>query len=83
MLVLSAACTSGIPWLCDLIPKDKLKELISRTVRFLARLRYTSNTARTDIEILQAIQKHLFNSYDDVLRGDGSLSMHASFSSDL
>ena len=73
MLVLSATYCSKIAWLCELITEDKLRGLLSRTIRFLARLRYTSKTARTDIEILQAIQRKLFG-YNDEAGSSGQPS---------
>lgn len=85
MLVLSATLHSNVPWLSDLISRERLQELFARTVRFLRRLRYCSRTANADVEILQTVHRSLFNcsvQTDD--RMDVSNMMHnTSFSSDM
>jgi hypothetical protein len=58
MLVLSATYNSG--YLRRLVPEDKFKALLNRTIKFLRRLAPISPTSRADCLILEKFEKTLF-----------------------
>lgn len=86
MLVLSAVYNSQNPWLSDMVTADTLRYLLQRTVGFLARLRFTSVTAKSDIAILRSIERRLFGIMTDPYAVEYPLptpppAMYASFGS--
>lgn len=58
MLVLSATYNSL--YLKQLVPEDKFKALLKRTIKFLRRLAPISPTSRADCLILEKFEKTLF-----------------------
>lgn len=80
MLVLAATYKTDLRWLSDLVPREKMQQLFRRTINFLSRLKYTSKTANTDMEILRTVEWNLFGQNDD-RRQSGITSQNASFSS--
>jgi hypothetical protein len=58
MLVLSATYSS--PYLNRLVPHDRFKTLLLRTIKFLRRLSPISPTCRADCLILEKFEKTLF-----------------------
>jgi hypothetical protein len=58
MLVLSATYSS--PYLKQLVPEDKFKALLKRTIKFLRRLAPISPTSRADCLILEKFETTLF-----------------------
>lgn len=62
MLVLSAAFNSGPDFIRELIPKERLKGLLERTINFIGNMQLCSPTARQDIRILRTIHRYLFGS---------------------
>jgi hypothetical protein len=64
MLVLAAVYTCNIVWLKELVPREKLQELLGRTIKFIRRLQYISHVAVSDIKILEAIDRELFPESD-------------------
>ncbi|THY02741.1 hypothetical protein D6D02_05939 [Aureobasidium pullulans] len=60
MLVLAAVYNCNISWLKELVPKDTLQSLLRRTIGFIRRLQHASNVAKTDVLILEAIDRTMF-----------------------
>ncbi|CAD0107569.1 unnamed protein product [Aureobasidium uvarum] len=73
MLVLAAVYNCSIGWLKELVPKEKLQKLLSRTIAFIRRLQCASSVAVSDILILEAIDRLLFPERDgnDVYKNEG------------
>jgi hypothetical protein len=72
MLVLSATYNSI--YLRKLVPEDKFKALLKRTINFLRRLAPISPTSRADCHILEGFEKTLFPVADaepDTFRDEG------------
>jgi hypothetical protein len=64
MLVLAAVYNCDIDWLKELVPKDKLRRLLRRTITFIRHLQHASSVARSDIVILEEVDRALFGNSD-------------------
>ena len=60
MLVLAAVYNCNIDWLKNMVPGVKLQYLLRRTIKFIRRLQYASSIAKSDIMILEAVERKLF-----------------------
>lgn len=76
MLVLAAVYNCRIDWLKELVPRERLQKLLSRTIAFIRRLQYASSVAVSDILILEAIDRALFPERDgnDLYKNEGMTS---------
>lgn len=72
MLVLAAAYKSLLRVLID---REKLRQLLDRTIHFLLRSKTISPTLVKDAEILSKIRQHIFES--DNIANSGSFSSEA------
>lgn len=64
MLVLSAVYNCKFDWLKELVPKERLQQLLDRTIGFIRRLQHASSVAKTDVMILETIDRTLFPGKD-------------------
>jgi hypothetical protein len=73
MLVLAAVYNCEIDWLKELVPREKLQGLLRRTIAFLRRLQNASSVAKSDILILEEIDRELFPQSDgnDFYKNEG------------